>query len=149
MEGKHIIEVEMVDNFAHMLMSEDEGDSLLAMEILDNRDKTSIKSEEQYHRLMTLIVKDEELFPNKPLYVIKINGRVLNVNRKAIFHSEAEAKKWLSLHLTSKIGSHPKSLPNRRHVTPYIKAIKKIFKTGIEMRNFLVKNNLVEIINIS
>ena len=67
MEDKHIIEPEMVDNFANMLMSEDNGNILLAMEILNNRDTESIESEEQYHRLMSLIVKDNELFPNKPI----------------------------------------------------------------------------------
>jgi hypothetical protein len=149
MEYKHIIESEMVDNFANMLMSEDKGDISLALEILNNRDTESVESEEQYHRLMSLIVKDKELFPSKSLYVIKIKGRILVTKGKAIFFSESDAKKYLSLHLTSKIGSNPDILPYRGQASPYLKAIKNVFKTGNKMRDFLIQNDLVEIINIA
>ncbi len=149
MEYKHIIEAEMVDNFANMLMSEDKSNSLLAIEILENRDKYDIESEEQYHRLMTLIIKDEELFPSRSLYIIKIKGRILVTKGKAIFFSESDAKKYLSLHLTSKIGSKPDILPYRGKASPYLKSMKNLFKTGNKMRDFLIENDLVEIAKVA
>ena len=122
MEYKHIIESEMVDNFANMLMSEDKSNSLF---------------------------KDEELFPSKSLYVIKIKGRILVTKGKAIFFSESDAKKYLSLHLTSKIGSKPDILPYRGQASPYLKSMKNLFKTGNKMRDFLIENDLVEIAKVA
>jgi hypothetical protein len=142
----HIIENEMVDNFKDMLLSIDGGDITLALDILDNRNTTNKESEENYKEILTLIVKDNVLFPNKPCFVIKIQGRILTANHKVAFNSEADAKRYLSLHLTKIIGSNPTKQtysPN-----PYLMAIKRVFKTGINMRNFLVKNNLVEIVKI-
>lgn len=142
----HTIEKEMVDNFKDMLLSVDGGDITLALDILDNRDTTNKESEENYKEILTLIVKDNVLFPNKPVYVIKIDGRILTTNGKVAFNSEVDAKRYLSLHLTNIIGSNPTKIlynPNS-----YLMAIKRVFGTGINMRNFLVKNNLVEIVKI-
>jgi hypothetical protein len=142
----HTIEKEMVDNFKDMLLSVDGGDITLALDILDNRDTTNKESEENYKEILTLIVKDNVLFPNKPVYVIKIDGRILTTNGKVAFNSEVDAKRYLSLHLTNIIGSNPTKIlynPNS-----YLIAIKRVFGTGINMRNFLVKNNLVEIVKI-
>jgi hypothetical protein len=142
----HIIEEEMVNNFRDMLLSVDKGDISIALDILDNRDTTNKESEENYKEILTLIVKDNVLFPNQPCFVIKIQGRILTANGKVAFNSEADAKRYLSLHLTNIIGSNPTKIiynPN-----PYLHAIKRIFGTGINMRNFLVKNNLVEIVKI-
>jgi hypothetical protein len=143
----HIIENEMVDNFKDMLLSVDGGDITLALDILNNRDTTNKESEENYNEILTLIFKDNILFPNKPVYVIKIDGRILTANRKVAFNSEADAKRYLSLHLTNIIGSTPTDL-KRIFADPYLNTIKRIFGTGINMRNFLVKNNLVEIVKI-
>lgn len=140
----NIIEKEMVDNFKNMLLSVDGGDITLALDILDNRDVTNKESEENYKEILTLIVKDNVLFPNQPCFVIKIQGRILTANGKVAFNSEADAKRYLSLHLTNIIGSNPTKLI----YNPYLMAIKRIFGTGINMRNFLVKNNLVEIVKI-
>jgi hypothetical protein len=63
----------MVDNFKDMLLSVDGGDITLALDILNNRDTTNKESEENYNEILTLIFKDNILFPNKPVYVIKID----------------------------------------------------------------------------
>jgi hypothetical protein len=129
-----------------MIMSPDSGNTNMAMEILNNRDKDNKESEAQYNKLMSLIVKDKELFPSSDIWVIKIKGKILSVRNGPAFSSEAEAKKWLSWHLTDRIGTEGS---NRGLNSPYLKAIKTIFKSGIKMRDFLVKNNLVSIEKIS
>lgn len=153
----HIIESEMVDSFSQMLLSSDKQSINLAIEILDNRDKTNEESEIQYDRLMTMIINDNNLFPSRSLYVIRIKGRLISVKNRSVFHGEAEAKKWLSYHLSSLIGvenrnPHWYNSSNPRYHTveyDYLRAIRNIFKSGIRLRNFLVKNNLIQIEKIS
>jgi len=141
----HVIDQEMVDVFKDMIMGGNDGDIKLALEILDNRDKTNVESESQYERLMDLIINDEVLFPSHPLYYLKIKNKVLTVKGRSVFNSEIEAKKFLSYHLTKMIGvEHSfKIIKN-----PYLKAIKEVFKSGIKLRDFLIKNNLVEVVKI-
>lgn len=141
-----IIEKEMVDNFANMILSPDSGNTNMAMEILNNRDKNNKESESQYNRLISLIIKNEELFPSSDIWVIKIEGKILNVRNCLAFKTESEAKKWLSYHLTNKIGTEKNEGWSRNR---YLKAIRGVFKSGIKMRDFLVKNNLVTIEKIS
>ena len=160
----HIIESEMVDSFNQMLLSSDKQSINLAVEILDNRDKTNEESEIQYDRLMTMIINGNNLFPNgnnlfpsQNLYVIRIKGRLISVKNRSVFYTEGEAKKWLSYHLTSLIGVENKiprwynsSHPHYQTVTyDYLRAIRNIFESGIKLRNFLVKNNLVQFEKIS
>lgn len=151
MEDKHIITPELVEGLSNMIKSEDHGDINLAMVILDNRDKENVESEECFKQMMALIVKDDVLFPSRPMYVIKINGRILTVKDRSVFNSEAEARKWLSLHLSNKIGVETNNrykMSRYTNLSPYLKAIRTIFKSGIKMRDFLVRNDLVEIVEI-
>lgn len=151
MEDKHIITPELVEGLSNMIKSEDHGDINLAMVILDNRDKENVESEECFKQMMALIVKDDVLFPSQPMYVIKINGRILTVKDRSVFNSEAEARKWLSLHLSNKIGvetNNKYKISRYTNLSPYLKAIRHIFKSGIKMRDFLVRNDLVEIVEI-
>jgi hypothetical protein len=145
----HVIDNEMVNSFSEMLLGNDSDSINLAMEILDNRDRTDIESEKQYDRLMTMIINDNTLFPNKKSYILKIKGRLISVKDRAAFDNEIDAKKWLSLHLTKIIGTekntHNIECLKGSKSYAYLKSIKKIFKSGIKLRDFLIKNNLVQI----
>ena len=142
----HTIDQEMVDVFKDIIMGGQDGDIKLALEILDNRDTTNPESEKQYDRLMDMIIDDKALFPNQPLYVLKIKGKLLTVKDRTVFYSETDAKKFLSYHLTKMIGTESSNYNRAR--TPYLKAVKKVFKSGIKLRDFLIKNKLVEVIKI-
>lgn len=139
---KFTLEQELVKPLSDMLKSPDEGNIKMALEILENRDLNDEKSESQYFQLMKDIVNDEKLFPNCPLYVIDMGGRILTVKGMNGFTSETEAKRYLSLHLTRLIGS--KKTANR-WASPFNKALRTMFKSGNDMRNYLIKNKLVTI----
>jgi hypothetical protein len=146
MENKTIITDDIVESFEKMMKSTDAGDIQLAMDILDNRNKSNEQSENNFKKLMCLIVDNQEILPTSSVYGIKINNRFLVVKDKAGFCSEEQAKKWLSLHLTQYIGTESS---RNDFKNPYLKALKNIFKSGINMRNFLIKNNIIQIVNLN
>lgn len=147
---KIIIEEEMLNTFSNMFLS-GEGDNIdLAMGYLDNRDKDNVESEDNFKKLMTMVISNNDFFPTESIFIVKIHNKPLILNGRASFNSESEAKKHLSLHLTKFLGTKgQKSIKTRYSSSAYFIAMKKIFKGGLELRNFLVNNNLVEIVDVS
>ena len=148
---KFIIEKELVEGFANVIKGEDKDAIKMAWDIISNRDTKHKESEANFIEIMNKIIKDEELFPVTEVWLIKLGGRILTCRGQSGFISEFEAKRQLSLHLTGLIGSKSKShdLSYRSDkFTPYQLALRRIFKSGNDLRNFLVKNNLVEITSI-
>lgn len=149
---KFKIEKELVDGFAEIITSNDNDGIKMAMDILSNRDKKDKESEVNFLEIMNKIIKDEDLFPKTEVWFIKLGGRILTCKGNSGFVSESEAKRQLSLHLTGLIGSkssyYDDNYRNGRF-TPYQRALRTIFKSGNDLRNFLVKNGLVEIISIT
>jgi len=148
---KHIITEEMIQSFQQMLLSQDGSDTKLAMDILDNRNKKNEDSEGNFKQLMNIIFNEDAFFPTAPIYGIEINGRLLRTKKGSAFITETEAKAQLSKHLTTYLGtehylgihvglSHPKY--------QYFKAMKQIFKSGINLRNFLIKNNIAKVVRL-
>lgn len=155
MENVHIIDKEMVEGLKQMFLGNDQSNIPIAMAILDNRDKTSQESESNYNEFIKLIVDDNVLFPRNGLWVVKCGGRILQCNGKAGFKTEVDAKSNLSRHLTSHIGANkdkiPYQLQNPNQYSyqginyNYFRAIKQIFGTGINMRNFLIKHGILTV----
>ena len=148
---KHLITEEMVQSFQQMLLSQDGNDTMLAMDLLNNRDKKDENSENNFKQLMNTIFNEDAFFPTGKIYGIEINGRLLKTQKGSAFDTEAEAKAQLSRHLTSYLGTiHFIGV----HVGPghkkylYFKAMKQIFKSGIGLRNFLIKNNIAKIVRL-
>jgi hypothetical protein len=149
---KHIITEEMIQSFQQMLLSQDGSDTKLAMDILDNRDKKNEDSEGNFKQLMNIIFNEDAFFPTAPMYGIEINGRLLKTHKGSAFNTEAEAKAQLSRHLTSYLGTEHSivevHVPKSNTKYQYFKAMKQIFKSGIGLRNFLIKNNIAKIVRL-
>ena len=148
---KFIIEKELVDGFADIIKSTDEEGIKMALDIIANRDTTHKESQKNFMEIMNKIIKDEELFPVTEVWIVKLGGRILTCGGNSGFVSETDAKRQLSLHLTKLIGSKSKHYDRenyRRRFTPYQIALRQIFKSGNDLRNFLIKNGLIEIVSI-
>lgn len=148
---KFIIEKELVDGFADVIKSADKEGIKMAMDIIANRDTEHKESEDNFLEIMNKIIKDTELFPVTEVWIVKLGGRILTCKGQSGFTTEADAKRQLSLHLTGLIGSKSKHYDNEnynRRFTPYQKALRQIFKSGNDLRNFLIKNDLVEVVSI-
>lgn len=148
---KFIIDKELVEGFVDIITSNDDEGIKMTMDILSNRDDKNIESEKNFMEIMNKIVRDEVLFPQTEVWIIKLGGRILTCKGTSGFVSETEAKRQLSLHLTSLIGSKSKHYDNdnaRKRFTPYRWALRKIFKSGNDLRNFLIKNKMVEIVSV-
>lgn len=144
---KYTIDKELVESFIQVITSNDNEGIKMTMDILSNRDKNDKESENNFKEIMKKIIRDDVLFPKTSIFVIKIGDRILTCNGYSSFPSEMEAKKQLSFQLTRMIGS--KSTGEYRWLSPYGKILREIFKSGNDLRNFLVKNNLVNIIEIN
>ena len=148
---KFIIEKELVDGFADVIKNADKDGIKMALDIISNRDTGHKESEKNFIEIMNKIIKDTELFPVTEVWIIKLGGRILTCKGQSGFPSEADAKRQLSLHLTRLIGSKSKHYDNESYIrrfTPYQIALRRIFKSGNDLRNFLIKNNLIEIVSI-
>lgn len=148
---KFIIDKELVDGFVDIITSNDDEGIKMTMDILSNRDNKNIESEKNFMEIMNKIVRDEVLFPQTEVWIVKLGGRILTCGGNSGFVSETEARRQLSLHLTKLIGSkskHYDSEYRRRRFTPYQWALRKIFKSGNDLRNFLIKNKMIEIVSI-
>ena len=148
---KFKIEKELVDSFVGVITSNDDEGIKMTMDILSNRDEKDKESEGNFMEIMNKIVRDEVLFPKTEVWVVKLGGRILTCGENSGFTSETNARRQLSLHLTKLIGSNSKHYDGdyvRRRFTPYQWALRQVFKSGNNLRNFLVKNKMVEIISI-
>lgn len=149
--SKHKITEDMLDSLAGMIKNGDKGDLDLGIDILEQRDITDKTSEANFKSLMGMIVSEDKLFPKREMWVIKAGGRILDVD-KVVFKTRKKAEEFLSRHLTDWIGTNSQKLTGWRasgdSLLRYTQLIKKMFKGGLEMRNFLVKNNIVEIVRI-
>lgn len=148
---KFIIDKELVDGFVDIITSNDDEGIKMTMDILSNRDNKNIESEKNFMEIMNKIVRDEVLFPQTEVWIVRLGGRILTCGGNSGFVSETEARRQLSLHLTKLIGSkskHYDSEYRRRRFTPYQWALRKIFKSGNDLRNFLIKNKMIEIVSI-
>jgi len=148
---KFIIDKELVEGFVDIITSNDDEGIKMTMDILSNRDDKNKESEENFMEIMNKIVRDEVLFPQTEVWIIKLGGRILTCGGSSGFVSETDARRQLSLHLTKMIGSKSSFYDNdyrRGRFTPYQWALRKIFKSGNDLRNFLVKNKMVEIVSI-
>ena len=148
---KFLIDKELVDSFVSVITSNDDEGIKMTMDILSNRDEENKESEENFMEIMNKIVRDEVLFPQTEVWIVKLGGRILTCGGNSGFPSETDAKRQLSLHLTKMIGSKSSFYDNdyrRGRFTPYQWALRKIFKSGNDLRNFLVKNKMVEIVSV-
>ena len=149
---KHLITEEMVQSFQQMLLSQDGNDTMLAMDLLNNRDKKDENSENNFKQLMNTIFNEDAFFPTGKMYGIEINGRLLKTQKGSAFNTEAEAKAQLSRHLTSYLGTEHSivevHVPKSNTKYQYFKAMKQIFKSGIGLRNFLIKNNIAKVVRL-
>lgn len=118
-ETKLVITDEMVTSFAGMIKSNDSGDTRLAVDILNNRDKTNEASEKNFKEISNHIIDNDKLFPTGTRYVITINNKILTLSGGTIFHSVGNAKSSLSRHLTNYLGKSAKkfTLTNRERGT--------------------------------
>lgn len=108
MEEKLIITDEMVTSFAGMIKSNDVGDARLAVDILNNRDKTDTTSEKNFNSIANQIIDNDKLFPTGPRYIITVGDKILTLHNGTIFHSHSDAKSSLSRHLTNFLGKSAK-----------------------------------------
>ena len=148
---KFIIDKELVDSFVDVITSNDDEGIKMTLDILSNRDNNNKESENNFLEIMNKIVRDDVLFPETEVWIVKLGGRILTCGGNSGFTTETDAKRQLSLHLTKLIGSKSKfhdSEYRRNRFTPYQWALRKIFKSGNNLRNFLIKNKLVEITSI-
>lgn len=108
-EQKMTITQDLVEGFANMIKSEDPGDSILALDILQNRDKNDPESEKHFQDLSKLIC-NEALFPldYSSGWVVKCNGKIMVLKSsyvgRSVFNNMDDAKRSLSAHLTKFIG---------------------------------------------
>lgn len=110
MSEKIQITDKMVSSFAEMIKSKDAGDTNVAMEILNNRDKTDPVSEDNFLKISSMIIDDDQLFPSYNMWTIQIGGKTLVLDRGvAVWSSESGAKSALSRHLTKYLGKSPKT----------------------------------------
>jgi hypothetical protein len=148
---KFIIEKELVDGFADIIKSEDGEGIKMALDIISNRDITHKESQKNFMEIMNKIIRDEVLFPKTAVWIVKLGGRILTCGGHSGFVSEKDARRQLSLHLTKLIGSNSKHHDYayaQKRFTPYQWALRQVFKSGNNLRNFLIKNNLIEIVSI-
>jgi len=148
---KFIIEKELVNGFADIIKSADEEGIKMALDIIANRDTTHKDSQKNFMEIMNKIIKDEELFPVTAVWIVKLGGRILTCGGHSGFISEKDARRQLSLHLTKLIGSNSEYYDYayvQKKFTPYQWALRQVFKSGNNLRNFLIKNNLIEIVSI-
>jgi cation transport regulator ChaC len=127
-----------------MLLSNSTEDSTLALSILENRDKTNEESERNVEVIHREIIKDNNVFPKVPceVWVAMIGDRLLYVNRRNVFQSKGDCMNHVSRHLTSQIGT---SGSINKYLDNYYKMLKQIFKGGKELRDHLVKNDIIQI----
>jgi hypothetical protein len=164
MEDKHIITKEMLEGLSSMIQSEDKGDVDIALTILENRDTEDPESVANWEEMKKLIVRDKDLFPTGETYVIKINGRLLKLKGSTGFPTEKKAKEWLARHLSQYLGTKssgplgysahiwvydPATNRNIPNATPYFYTIKKIFGSGVGLRDFLIKNKIATVEKVS
>ncbi len=168
MEEKHIVTSDMVENFVKMIQSSDSGDGILALEILDNRDKTNQESEDNFDKITNSMMSDSTLFPrtNGNEYVIKMKGKVMIMNSGSlVFDSERGAKMSLNRHFSyhfERVERHInylKSLdpndPNYQRnitwykVTPFEHTIISVFKDHKALLKFLLDNKIIEIVPLN
>lgn len=151
MENKKIlITNEMLESFKQMLLSNDNGDSTLALSILENRDKTNEESEKNVEIIHKEIIKDNDVFPkysSTEIWIAMIGNRLLRVNERHVFETKGDCMSHVSRHLTRKIGTSNNSgrWNNYYNNMYYYKMLKQIFKGGKELRDYLVKNNIIQI----
>ena len=148
---KFKIEKELVDSFVGVITSNDDEGIKMTMDILSNRDEKDKESEGNFMEIMNKIVRDEVLFPQTEVWIVKLGGRILTCGENSGFTSEINARRQLSLHLTKLIGSNSKWYDGdyvRKRFTPYQWALRQVFKSGNNLRNFLIKNKMVEITSI-
>lgn len=169
---KHKITQDLVSSFKNMLMSQDNGDATLALSILDNRDKNDPETEANFKQIGEEIIDNKTLFPINEIWVVRMNGKVLWCNGEGAFTDKSRAMSFASRHLTSYLGTSRDRDVNR-HALPgywdkkdlskhpygewiidpnilnYVLSLKHIFKGGKELRDFLIKNKIIEIVNIN
>ena len=73
-----------------------------------------------------------------------IGDRLLSVNGRNVFQSKGDCMNHVSRHLTSQIGTSGNESINR-YLDNYHKMLKQIFKGGKELRDYLVKNDIIQI----
>ncbi len=158
---KHKITQDLVEGFKNMLLSKDKGDINMALNILKERDRSDQESEDNFKKIGNEIINNESLFSSyaKEVWVAKLNGKILFVNGEGAFTDKGRCMGFLSRHLTNFLGTSG-SASNSRLVrwNPKVNSyepdqalitLKNIFGGGKELRDFLVKNNIIEIVNIN
>lgn len=146
MSEKILITGEMVEHFKDMLLSYDQNDTTFALNILENRDKANTESEANMELIHKEIIQNETLFPKRvvQVWVAAIGDRVLRVNGRAVFETKGDCMGHTSRHLTKMIGTSS-SGSMRYSSNKYLQLIKHIFKGGKELRDYLYKNNIIQI----
>lgn len=139
---RHIITREYANSLISMITSVNPDDANLALGILDNRDTDNKESEENYKSVISSIMYRSLLPPNKT-WVAEYDGRVITINKKSYFRCEEEVLRNLSLHCTGVIGKAENN--NVRYYKGITGHLKKVFKGGRQLRDYLVKNNIVTI----
>ena len=89
---KFIIDKELVEGFVDIITSNDDEGIKMTMDILSNRDNKNIESEKNFMEIMNKIVRDEVLFPQTEVWIVKLGGRILTCGGNSGFVSETEAE---------------------------------------------------------
>lgn len=147
MSEKILITGEMVEYFKDMLLSYDQNDTTFALNIFENRDKANTESEANMELIHKEIIQNETLFPKQvvQVWVAAIGDRVLRVNGRAVFETKGDCMGHTSRHLTKMIGTSGHNMSYYNSSNKYFKVIKHIFKGGKELRDYLYKNNIIQI----
>ena len=70
---KFKIEKELVDSFVGVITSNDDEGIKMTMDILSNRDEKDKESEGNFMEIMNKIVRDEVLFPQTEVWIVKVH----------------------------------------------------------------------------
>jgi hypothetical protein len=147
---KMIITEEYADTLRKMIVSPDVENAELALSMLENRDENNAESEKRFQNLLVShftnkTVNAHHRWKKPECWVVRFDSKIVIVNNKSAFESKEQALRYASLHCTTYLGTKEDSAEWRYGYgkDPVMKVIKKIFGGGKELRNYLIKHNIL------
>lgn len=135
----------MVYNFKRMLLSNDYGDSSLALEILNNRDAEDVETQKCFEEIKKIIIVYDKLCPpQSEVWVVKVAGTITRLRNKGAF----ESKRGASISLTQYLKYVFSRAKNSYNEDPYYKMLGTIFNDYKKFRQFLIDNKIVEFVKL-
>lgn len=137
------ISEEYAKSLKEMLESENQEDRNLAVSILDDIDEEDKETVERYNRL--IVLPSLKSLGKSTCWVIRLKGQIISANSRSTFPSQSAAMNHLSRHFTNYIGVKGEACFYRHNSSSIWDVLKKKYEGGKQLRDYLIKNNLITI----